>query len=86
MGDQVLIQVAEFLAQHVREQDMIGRFGGEEFIIWKMEVTQCGTFICPNNYQLHLTNNIYQISYCNYCIYYQMFYNLYIQDIKEEFL
>ncbi|MBP6190868.1 MAG: GGDEF domain-containing protein [Acinetobacter sp.] len=33
MGDQVLIQVAECLAQHVREQDMIGRFGGEEFIL-----------------------------------------------------
>jgi hypothetical protein len=24
---------------------------GEEFIIWKMEVKQWGTFICPNNYQ-----------------------------------
>ena len=33
MGDQVLIQVAECLAQHVREQDVIGRFGGEEFIL-----------------------------------------------------
>ena len=33
MGDQVLIQVAECLAQHVREQDMIERFGGEEFIL-----------------------------------------------------
>ena len=33
MGDQVLIQVAECLAQHVREQDMIGRFGGEDFIL-----------------------------------------------------
>ena len=33
MGDQVLIQVAECFAEHVREQDMIGRFGGEEFIL-----------------------------------------------------
>lgn len=33
MGDQVLIQVAECLQQHIREQDMIGRFGGEEFIL-----------------------------------------------------
>ena len=24
---------------------------GEEFIIWKMEVKQWGTFIYPNNYQ-----------------------------------
>ena len=39
MGDQVLIQVAECLAQHVREQDMIGRFGGEEFILFLPNTT-----------------------------------------------
>ena len=33
MGDQVLIQVAHCLATHVRDQDIIGRFGGEEFIL-----------------------------------------------------
>ncbi|KYQ83504.1 diguanylate cyclase [Acinetobacter sp. NRRL B-65365] len=33
MGDQVLIQVAQCLATHLREQDIIGRFGGEEFIL-----------------------------------------------------
>lgn len=33
MGDQVLIQVASCLANNLREQDMIGRFGGEEFIL-----------------------------------------------------
>lgn len=24
---------------------------GEEFVVWKIEVTQWGTFVCPNNYQ-----------------------------------
>ncbi|ENW97858.1 GGDEF domain-containing protein [Acinetobacter sp. NIPH 298] len=33
MGDQVLIQVANCLNKHLRDQDMIGRFGGEEFIL-----------------------------------------------------
>lgn len=33
MGDQVLIQVAQCLTKHLRDQDMIGRFGGEEFIL-----------------------------------------------------
>ena len=32
MGDQVLIQVTRCLANNVRDQDVIGRFGGEEFI------------------------------------------------------
>ncbi|WP_436899305.1 GGDEF domain-containing protein [Acinetobacter gyllenbergii] len=33
MGDQVLVQVAKCLANHLRDQDIIGRFGGEEFIL-----------------------------------------------------
>ncbi|WEH88555.1 GGDEF domain-containing protein [Acinetobacter soli] len=32
-GDQVLIAIAECLRQHSRQQDKIGRFGGEEFIV-----------------------------------------------------
>lgn len=33
MGDQVLVQVAKCLSEKLRDQDMIGRFGGEEFIL-----------------------------------------------------
>mgnify|MGYP006345795863 FL=1 len=33
MGDQVLIKVAQCLVHNVRDQDIIGRFGGEEFIL-----------------------------------------------------
>ena len=33
VGDQVLIQTAKTLRQQVREQDILARFGGEEFII-----------------------------------------------------
>ncbi|RMD81388.1 MAG: GGDEF domain-containing protein, partial [Lentisphaerae bacterium] len=33
VGDQVLEHVAETLTQHVREQDMLARIGGEEFAV-----------------------------------------------------
>ena len=33
MGDQVLVQVARCLAYNIRDLDVIGRFGGEEFIL-----------------------------------------------------
>ena len=33
IGDEVLIAVSQTLSQHMREQDMVGRFGGEEFIL-----------------------------------------------------
>ena len=33
VGDQVLIQVAKLIRQSVRKTDIIGRYGGEEFMI-----------------------------------------------------
>ncbi|MBJ9983938.1 GGDEF domain-containing protein [Acinetobacter sp. S40] len=33
IGDEVLIEVANCLSNHLRRQDYIGRFGGEEFIL-----------------------------------------------------
>ncbi len=33
LGDEVLVNVAKCLTENLRDQDMIGRFGGEEFII-----------------------------------------------------
>mgnify|MGYP001224211093 FL=1 len=33
VGDQVLIQVAQVLRSQVREYDVVGRFGGEEFVV-----------------------------------------------------
>ena len=33
MGDAVLIAVGQKLSEHLREQDIVGRYGGEEFIL-----------------------------------------------------
>ena len=33
VGDQILQQVGEIIGQNVRTQDLVGRFGGEEFIV-----------------------------------------------------
>jgi diguanylate cyclase (GGDEF)-like protein len=33
VGDQVLVQLADMMRQGVRESDMVGRYGGEEFLI-----------------------------------------------------
>lgn len=32
-GDQVLIEIAQCLSENLRNEDIIGRFGGEEFIL-----------------------------------------------------
>ena len=39
MGDQVLVNVAKCLANNLRDRDMIGRFGGEEFILLLLNTT-----------------------------------------------
>jgi diguanylate cyclase (GGDEF)-like protein len=33
VGDQVLVQVADLLRKTVREIDIVGRYGGEEFLV-----------------------------------------------------
>ena len=33
VGDQVLIQLADMMREGIRESDMVGRYGGEEFLI-----------------------------------------------------
>lgn len=33
IGDQVLFQLANFLQEEIRDPDMVGRYGGEEFLV-----------------------------------------------------
>ena len=39
-GDQVLLQLADLLREHTRKTDVVGRFGGEEFVVLLAEADQ----------------------------------------------
>ena len=41
VGDQVLIQLAQILKQNLRTDDLLGRYGGEEFLIIIHNFTKC---------------------------------------------
>ncbi|WP_434603607.1 diguanylate cyclase [Pseudomonas sp. R1-7] len=44
-GDQVIVQVAALLHEHVRESDVAGRYGGEEFGVVLSDTDQAGARI-----------------------------------------
>ncbi len=44
VGDAVLKQVAETIAKNIREIDLVGRYGGEEFAVLLIETDESGAF------------------------------------------
>ena len=56
MGDQVLIQVTRCLANNVRDQDVIGRFGGEEFILLLPNTTTTQAYSVAERCRLAISN------------------------------
>ncbi len=44
-GDEVLVKVAEILRSHVRSSDIVGRMGGEEFLIISPETDGKSAFL-----------------------------------------
>jgi len=38
IGDQILVEVSERLASHIRSQDLLARIGGDEFVVWLEDV------------------------------------------------
>ncbi len=45
-GDYVLKRMVEAIKEHIREQDIMARFGGEEFVIILPEIDHQGAMIC----------------------------------------
>jgi diguanylate cyclase (GGDEF)-like protein len=52
MGDAVLLEVAQLLAQHTREIDVVGRWGGEEFLLVYRETTLEGALQAASKLRL----------------------------------
>jgi diguanylate cyclase (GGDEF)-like protein len=49
IGDQILITIAKLLEAHTRETDVIGRWGGEEFIVICTQTDQAGAVKLAEN-------------------------------------
>ncbi|MEH6650801.1 MAG: transporter substrate-binding domain-containing protein [Motiliproteus sp.] len=55
-GDQVLIEVAEILSQNIRHNDILCRWGGEEFIILSPDSHLSGSLIMAENLRQLIAN------------------------------
>ena len=67
-GDELLIQVAHRLKQAIREDDVVGRVGGDEFIMLLSEITSqkdailvAKKIVASIGNEFHLSNSIVQI-------------------------
>ncbi len=57
IGDQILISVAKILKQMVRETDVVGRCGGEEFMIVLCETDLEGAYTLAERIRLYINKN-----------------------------
>ncbi|MDX8457584.1 GGDEF domain-containing protein [Mesorhizobium humile] len=58
-GDRVLIQIAELLRSHLRESDIIARFGGEEFAILISDVDLSGAISIAKKIRLAIQTDTF---------------------------
>jgi two-component system cell cycle response regulator len=49
MGDQVLVSLGQLLSTHLRKTDIVGRWGGEEFVVVLSGADEDGAFIAAEN-------------------------------------
>lgn len=55
MGDRVLCRVASVLRMHTRQSDLLGRYGGDEFMLYLPSIEPCSLSIVCQNLVRHLT-------------------------------
>jgi len=61
IGDQVLKQMAALIRDSVRESDIPGRWGGEEFLVICPETDSTGARILAENLRKHIENNAFPV-------------------------
>ena len=57
IGDEVLIQIAKILKNNIREDDMIARWGGEEFVILLSQTNLDGTYKLAEKLRVIIENS-----------------------------
>ena len=60
-GDDVLKEISSIVSKNIRETDIIGRWGGEEFIIILPRITSSKAFILANNIRKLISKNDFSI-------------------------
>lgn len=61
-GDRLLTQFAQFLSENVREQDTVGRWGGEEFVIMLPQTDTEQGLIVGKRLQAHLRKEMPELT------------------------
>ena len=61
-GDMVLKQFSQILCETVRQDDVISRVGGEEFIIILKDTEETNLSILAEKIRLHVENSIFQVT------------------------
>ncbi len=59
-GDQVLADIARILQKNIREVDIVGRWGGEEFLVICPETTIEGALVVAENLRLAMQAHVFE--------------------------
>lgn len=62
VGDEVIKAVARHLSMHIRKDDLIGRFGGEEFVICLVGVTKEETLALAERLRQDLASSFFPVN------------------------
>ncbi len=61
-GDMVLKQFSAGLCETVRQDDVVGRIGGEEFIIFLKGTRENNLFVLAEKIRLHVANSVFKVT------------------------
>lgn len=61
VGDQVLIDVADILRTNIRQTDVVGRWGGEEFIIVCPQSDESGSYNLAENLRKKIATHVFSV-------------------------
>ncbi len=62
VGDEVIKSVAQRISTHVRENDVVGRFGGEEFVVFLMDISKESAFDLADKLRLDIASLFHAIN------------------------